>query len=147
MLNAAKQVLRNWREQASLPAEAKAEAARDARGLPAQDPGIDAAVKAALQWLKRAQDQSASKDGGVARDFSLKTGWAVSYPETTGYIVSTMIDCGQRFQDADSLERARRMLDWLVSMPAVQQCRKKKRSQRRKRLVARLLQPYQRVQA
>ena len=116
MLNTAKQFLRTWREQASLPAQAKAEAAKDARGLPQQDPGIDAAVKAALQWLKRAQDQSASHDGGVARDYSLKNGWAVSYPETTGYIVSTMIDCGQRFQDPDSLERARRMLDWLVSI-------------------------------
>ncbi|MDT8997928.1 hypothetical protein RQP53_01420 [Paucibacter sp. APW11] len=116
MLSAAKQMLRNWREQAALSPAAKAELARDKQGLPASDPGIEPAVRAAVQWLKRAQDESATHDGGVARDYSLNEGWGPSYPETTGYIIPTMIDYGQRYGDQDAIERARRMLDWLVSI-------------------------------
>lgn len=116
MLTAAKNFLRDWREQMQLPQAAKAEVERDKAGLPSADPGIEPAVHAAIQWLKRAQDQSASHDGGVARDFSLIKGWGVSYPETTGYIIPTMIDYGKRYNDPDSVERARLMLDWLVSI-------------------------------
>ena len=47
---------------------------RDRNGLPRTDPGCDAVVEACLDWLARAQDYSASADGGVARDFSLLNG-------------------------------------------------------------------------
>ncbi|MBB5018889.1 hypothetical protein HNQ59_002186 [Chitinivorax tropicus] len=116
MLTAAKNLLRDWRDQMQLTPAAKAEIARDKAGVPSQDPGIEPAVHAAIQWLKRAQDQSASNDGGVARDYSLIKGWGVSYPETTGYIIPTMIDYAKRYDDPDSIDRARRMLDWLVSI-------------------------------
>jgi rhamnogalacturonyl hydrolase YesR len=59
---------------------------------------------------------SASHDGGVARHFSLVTGWAASYPETTGYIVPTVLEHAARTGDASLRERGRRMLDWLVSI-------------------------------
>ena len=99
-----------------LPEAARAELQRDQAGLPAADPGIEAVVKANLDWLCAAQDRSASADGGVARDFSLIKGWATSYPETTGYIIPTMISEAQRLGREDLHQRARRMLDWCVAI-------------------------------
>jgi hypothetical protein len=52
----------------------------------------------------------------VARHFSLISGWGDSYPETTGYIVPTMLDWSRITGDPDFRARARRMLDWLVSI-------------------------------
>jgi hypothetical protein len=89
---------------------------RDRKGLPAADPGPERAIAEALEWLGRAQDRSRSQDGGVARDFSLIKGWNASYPETTGYIVPTFLACARLKKDDSLRERARRMLDWLVSI-------------------------------
>jgi hypothetical protein len=97
-----------------LPQAARDEARRDAAGLPAVDPGTDKVLPAIMQWLCRAQDLSASRDGGVARDFSLVKGWATSYPETTGYIIPTFFDYARRTGQPEYRERALRMTDWLV---------------------------------
>src|SRR5712692_3479 len=75
------------RRQWQLPPAAKLEGRKDRRGLPASDPGIDQSVREAIGWLCRAQDCSTTNDGGVARHYSLVSGWAPSYPETTGYII------------------------------------------------------------
>ncbi|MEO6444534.1 MAG: prenyltransferase/squalene oxidase repeat-containing protein, partial [Gemmatimonadaceae bacterium] len=99
-----------------LPPLVKQERRRD-RATPLEpDPGIDAAVRGALAWLARAQDHSASADGGAARNFSLISGWSTSYPETSGYIVPTLLDCARRYDDPEFRDRARRMLDWLVTI-------------------------------
>lgn len=88
----------------------------DQAGVPASDPGPEEAIRAGIAWLGRAQDNSTSRDGGVARDFGLEHGWASSYPETTGYIVPTMLAHAQRYGVAESRDRARRMLDWFVKI-------------------------------
>ena len=107
---------RSWRSNLQLPEPAKAERQRDhSQPLPA-DPGIDPTVRAALDWLGAAQDRSASADGGAARHYSLVQGWGPSYPETTGYIVPTLLAAGERLGDAAVAARGRRMLDWLVSI-------------------------------
>ncbi len=103
-------------QAARLPASAKHEVMHDHRGLPALDPGIDACTQAAIAWLCEAQDSSSSRDGGVAHDYSLVDGWSASYPETTGYVIPTMLDYAKRTGDDRLLERGRRMLDWLVSI-------------------------------
>jgi hypothetical protein len=108
--------LRNHFGQPQLTELAKAELAIDKRGLPAADPGPEAVIAACTEWLCAAQDNSASKDGGVARDFSLQKGWATSYPETTGYIIPTMIALARRNKDPLLHARARRMLDWCVAI-------------------------------
>lgn len=105
-------VLRRFREDSALPAAARQARRDDARGLPERDPGASPVIAASLGWLARAQDCSASADGGFARDFSLVRGWATSYPETSGYIVPTFIDSGE----PELVERARRCLDWLVAI-------------------------------
>ena len=99
-----------------LPAGAIAELQADRQGLAANDPGNAAVIDAATRWLCTAQDKSASADGGVARDFSLVKGWATSYPETTGYIIPTIIEMASRTGNADLHARARRMLDWCVAI-------------------------------
>jgi hypothetical protein len=108
--------LKNHFGQPQLTELAKAELAIDKRGLPAADPGPEAVIAACTAWLCAAQDNSASKDGGVARDFSLQKGWSTSYPETTGYIIPTMIALARRNKDPLLHARARRMLDWCVAI-------------------------------
>ena len=100
-----------YRDMMLAPGE-RAAKKRDAAGVLGADPGIDAVVAACATWIGRAQDCSATRDGGVARDYHVAKGWASSYPETTGYIVPTML----AFGDASSIERARRMLDWLCAI-------------------------------
>ena len=102
-------------ETRRLPARAR-EAMRADRLSRADDPGIETTVRAAIGWLTRAQDCTASADGGVARHYGVVDGWAPSYPETTGYIVPTLLDYARRTESAALRDRARRMLDWLVSI-------------------------------
>jgi hypothetical protein len=99
-----------------LPDAAIAERKADRRGLSPLDPGIPRAVEEAMEWICRAQDHSASRDGGVARHFSLIDGWSTSYPEITGYIVPTLLAYARTSADEAMRDRARRMLDWLVSI-------------------------------
>jgi hypothetical protein len=89
---------------------------KDLYELPSDDPGITQAIDEAIAWLGRAQDNSITDDGGVARHYSLISGWGSSYPETTGYIIPTMLDFSRSKGDDETRERARRMLDWLVSI-------------------------------
>jgi hypothetical protein len=99
-----------------MPAHARSLMAAQAGGSLGSDPGPLVCISAGLGWILRAQQESRSRDGGVARHFSLTDGWANSYPETTGYIVPTLIAEGQALGAANLLESARRMLDWLVSI-------------------------------
>ena len=91
-------------------------AQQDRKGLSDNDPGVEKAIKLGMKWLCLAQDYSASQDGGVARHYSLINGWATSYPETTGYIVPTLLEFAQQNDDLEIRHRAKRMLDWLISI-------------------------------
>lgn len=71
-------------------------------------------LDAAAAWLARAQD--ASGDGGVVGRFSLREGWTSSYPETTGYIVPTMIRLADATGDATWMERGQRAIDFLLGV-------------------------------
>src|SRR5215831_21390816 len=100
----------------SLPAAAKQETRRDQAGLPLTDPGLETGIDESMAWLGQAQDHSSTHDGGVARHYSLVTGWGPSYPETTGYIIPTMLAYARLRGDEAAHWRAKRMLDWLVSI-------------------------------
>lgn len=108
--------LRSWRDYSELPPIARARHRKDRRGLQSTDPGPQRAVGECVGWLERAQDNSASRDGGVARHYSLVSGWASSYPETTGYLVPTMIQFADSSGKEELLERATKMLNWLVEI-------------------------------
>lgn len=78
-------------------------------------------LKLSIDWIKKAQDITA--DSGVSRGFSLvpgpksnNKGWQPSYPETTGYIIPTLIKAGEKFQDVDLIRRAKLMADWELSI-------------------------------
>jgi hypothetical protein len=45
-----------------------------------------------------------------------KVGWQPPYPETSGYIIETLIRYGERSSDLDAVERARRIADWEVDI-------------------------------
>jgi len=116
VLRLLKSLKKKFSPQRPLTRLAKSELAEDMRGLSPHDPGPEAVIASCIQWLCLAQDKSASNDGGVARDFCLQKGWATSYPETTGYIIPTIIAMAYRNRDAGLHERARRMLDWCVAI-------------------------------
>jgi len=99
-----------------LPKRAVDELVADLLDAPRADPGLEFAIDAGGAWLCRAQDSSTTHDGGVAKNFSLIAGWSTSYPETTGYIVPTMIEYAKLRGDDSFSQRARRMLDWLVAI-------------------------------
>ena len=116
MIDAAIGFVRRAREYAQLPPALKAARNRDRRVGVLADPGISLAVTEGLAWLERAQDASITHDGGVARHYSLERGWGASYPETTGYIIPTMLAHARLRQDDELRDRARRMLSWLVGI-------------------------------
>jgi uncharacterized protein YyaL (SSP411 family) len=73
---------------------------------------------AAVDWLCRAQDvrDGRADAGGVSAGWSFEDGWLRSYPETTGYIIETMLAAAQVLQRSELIDRARRMIDWELSI-------------------------------
>ncbi len=71
-------------------------------------------IIAAVDWLKRAQDSTGNN--GVAGRYLLGRGWTESYPETSGYIIPTLVDVGKRFDDPDCHTRGKRIADFLYSV-------------------------------
>ncbi len=96
--------------------EGKKQHLKDRSGLPDYDPGGDTAIKESIAWICLAQDSSISQDGGVAFRYSLLDGWGASYPETTGYIIPTIIESAKFNGNEQLFGRAELMLDWLTSI-------------------------------
>ena len=74
---------------------------------------------AALAWLCRAQD--AAGGAGIARGYSLvwnpyfrASGWQPAYPETTGYIVPTLLSAARALERPELRERALRAAWWEI---------------------------------
>jgi len=106
----------DYEKAKQLSPEGRALRASDAAKTFHGDIGNQDAIERIMDWLCRAQDQSATQDGGVARDFSLTDGWAASYPETTGYIIPTFLSEARQGYREDLASRAQRMTDWLLSI-------------------------------
>jgi len=80
-------------------------------------------ASAAAGWLLRAQD--ATPDDGVSLgyfpcDQNGTNGWRLSYPETTGYIIPTLLEFARRFKEEEIWQRALRMANWemTIQMPS-----------------------------
>ena len=87
------------------------------RGRRGQLPEPRVCIGAAIAWLLRAQE--ASGDGGVSVGyFVLPRQWGPSYPETTGYIITTLLRAAEHgLMDREAAHAATtRMGDWLVSL-------------------------------
>src|SRR5688572_31712126 len=59
-------------------------------------------LQSAIDWIVAAQD--ATPDDGIARGYSVaynpyfgSAGWQASYPETTGYIIPTLLEAAVHF--------------------------------------------------
>jgi hypothetical protein len=72
---------------------------------------------AAIDWLVAAQD--ATPDDGIARGFSVayspyfgQGGWQPAYPETTGYIIPTLLQAARHLERPDLTERALKAAHW-----------------------------------
>jgi hypothetical protein len=76
-------------------------------------------LDAVISWMKRAQ-AAVGNGGGVAWGYRARApirsaaplGWIGAYPETTGYIIPTMLRYAASTGDATSTEAARRMAEW-----------------------------------
>lgn len=90
-------------------------AIRGSAGSAAPDASDDGSLamrlEATYRWICEAQD--AGRDDGVCGIFDLWAGvWSESYPETTGYIIPTLLAlAGARGED-EPRDRALRMSDW-----------------------------------
>lgn len=71
------------------------------------------ALRAAITWLMHAQDEG--RDGGMG-SYDLVDGWGASYPETTGYIIPTLLAASAHLLWDEPKERAKRAADWLLTI-------------------------------
>lgn len=78
------------------------------------DFGDEAHLKAAMEWLARAQDVCGGE--GVSNLFFLKTGWGVAYPETSGYILATFLAYADFSGDKSYIDRAIRIGHWEITI-------------------------------
>jgi hypothetical protein len=90
--------------------------AEEKRTMPGELRPIPEHVEAVVDWLLRAQ--AATPDDGVAQSYQAVTGrWSSSYPETTGYIISSLFraaDAG--FDPTGQVSDATvRMAHWLTT--------------------------------
>jgi hypothetical protein len=70
-------------------------------------------LDAAIEWLCHSQDVTGT--GGSAATYNLLLGWEDPYPETSGYIVPTLFEYADRFDDDAVRERAVTMAEWTLS--------------------------------
>jgi len=74
-------------------------------------------ARAAAEWLFRAQDSG--EDDGVAQGYFPCEGsaaWRPSYPETTGYIITSLLRFADQYGDQDARRRALRMARWEIQV-------------------------------
>jgi hypothetical protein len=76
-------------------------------------PDREAALDIAVKWLLTAQ--KVTSDGGFS-SYHLANGWSSSYPETTGYIIPTLLQYGATHDDHHAYDAAIRAADFLLAI-------------------------------
>lgn len=74
----------------------------------------DAALDEAVAWLARSHEATGRR--GSARGYSLLFGWQPAFPETTGYIIGTLLAYAIPRGRDDLVEHAREMADWEIEV-------------------------------
>ena len=67
-------------------------------------------IGAGIAWLERTHDATGRR--GSSKGYSLLRGWLPAYPETTGYVLETLLGQADRTGDAGLARRAVEMADW-----------------------------------
>jgi hypothetical protein len=75
------------------------------------------AIEAGVAWLCLTHDITGQR--GCSKGYSLLRGWYPAFPETTGYIIGTVLAFGRRTGDPSYIERALEMGDWEVEVQCV----------------------------
>ena len=70
-------------------------------------------LKEAANWILRAQ--AATPDDGVSGGYSFDDGWIASYPETTGYIIPTLVEYSDYSGNPVYRQIALTMAEWLCT--------------------------------
>jgi hypothetical protein len=71
-------------------------------------------MAAAARWLWRTHDVTGRQ--GSAQGYSLLHGWAPAFPETTGYVIGTLINYGRLVGEPEHERRAIEMGDWEIGV-------------------------------
>jgi hypothetical protein len=76
-------------------------------------------ARAAVNWLLRAQ--GATADLGVSHGYfpchpGQESGWRASYPETTGYVIPSLLEYSERYCDPVAKRQALRMAEWEIEI-------------------------------
>ena len=71
-------------------------------------------LRAALEWLLRSQEVTGA--GGFAAGYCFRDGWLPPYPETTGYIITTLWDAYARLNDERLKRAAVLAADWEIEV-------------------------------
>jgi hypothetical protein len=71
------------------------------------------ALRAAIGWLMRAQERS--PDDGMG-SYHLVHGWGASYPETTGYIIPTLLAAADHLALPEARKSAITAAEWLLTV-------------------------------
>jgi hypothetical protein len=78
-------------------------------------------LRSALEWLARAQD--ATREGGVARGYSLawnaefrSRGWQPAYPETTGLVAAVWFQAARHLSEPALAARGARAAGWTLDV-------------------------------
>jgi uncharacterized protein YyaL (SSP411 family) len=96
-----------------LPALARA-AARDIKRAAPRRGVPTGAIDAGIRWLVRTHEQTGRR--GSAKAYSLVLGWRPAFPETTGYIIGTLLARAAQTGDRGLTEHARQMGDWEIEI-------------------------------
>ena len=70
-------------------------------------------LEATASWLDRSIVRG---KGGSCAYFSPATGWSRPYPETTGYVIPTLLSLGEALPSFDGAARAEQVGSWLLSL-------------------------------
>jgi uncharacterized protein YyaL (SSP411 family) len=71
-------------------------------------------IEAGIRWLCLSHDVTGRN--GASGSFSLLGGWLPPFPETTGYILQTLLQYGRRTNGSEYVDRAREMGDWEIDL-------------------------------
>lgn len=81
--------------------------------LPSHNLPIKQHLAVTIDWIERAH--AAVGDGGISKGYDLmRSRWASSYPETTGYTIPTLLNCAAALDRPDLKRLALTLADYLL---------------------------------
>lgn len=111
-MNAATDLLRRT---VALPYLSASDTVRRSFGASQNGGGVpDGALQAAIDWLCLTHDVTDRR--GSSKGYSLLHGWLPAYPETTGYIIGTLLEHAAKTGDDSLRVRARELGDWEIEV-------------------------------